>query len=110
MHTLSFRQRLRLATGLAAFALTPFVIGFSTAQAAPNTGASGPIDPARMSETMRVLSSDEFEGRAPGTPGEAVTVKWLIEHYQKIGLEPGGENGGWTQNVPMIRTRSEERR
>ncbi|MBF0870986.1 M20/M25/M40 family metallo-hydrolase [Gluconobacter japonicus] len=105
MHTLSFRQRLRLATGLAAFASTSFLIGLSTAQAAPNTGASGPIDPTRMSETMRVLSSDEFEGRAPGTPGEAVTVKWLIEQYQKIGLEPGGENGGWTQNVPMIRTR-----
>ena len=105
MHKSSLRNRLKLATALAAFAIAPVAIGVSGAHAASDAGASGPIDPARMSETMRVLASDSFEGRAPGTPGEAVTVKWLIDQYQKLGLETGGENGGWTQNVPMIRTR-----
>ncbi|MFT9380070.1 MAG: M20/M25/M40 family metallo-hydrolase [Gluconobacter sp.] len=105
MHKSSLRNRLKLATALAAFAIAPLATGISGAYAASDAGASGPIDPARMSETMRVLASDSFEGRAPGTPGEAVTVKWLIDQYQKLGLEPGGENGGWTQNVPMIRTR-----
>ncbi|MDG6094611.1 M28 family metallopeptidase [Acetobacter sp. AN02] len=70
----------------------------------PSAGDSAPIDPARMSDMIRTLASDPFEGRAPGTHGEAVTTDWLIRTFQKLGLEPGGENGGWTQDVPMIRT------
>ncbi|GAA4474068.1 M28 family metallopeptidase [Gluconacetobacter asukensis] len=58
-----------------------------------------------MSAAIRTLASDQFEGRAPATTGEARTVDWLIAQYQKIGLEPGGENGGWTQTVPLLRTR-----
>jgi Zn-dependent M28 family amino/carboxypeptidase len=64
-----------------------------------------PIDPARMSEHTRVLASDAFEGRAPGTPGEAKTIDYLNRQFAALGLEPGGENGGWTQRVPLIRTR-----
>jgi Zn-dependent M28 family amino/carboxypeptidase len=64
-----------------------------------------PIDPARMSEHTRVLASDAFEGRAPGTPGETKTIDYLSRQFAALGLEPGGENGGWTQRVPLIRTR-----
>ena len=59
----------------------------------------------RMSEITRVLASDEFQGRAPGTPGEGKTIPYLIEQFKAAGLEPAGENGGWTQTVPMIHTR-----
>jgi len=62
------------------------------------------VDMKRMSEITRVLASDEFQGRAPGTPGEAKTIPYLIEQFKAAGLQPGGENGGWTQAVPMIRT------
>jgi Zn-dependent M28 family amino/carboxypeptidase len=57
-----------------------------------------------MSEITRVLASDDFQGRAPGTPGEAKTIPYLIAQFKAAGLEPGGENGSWTQAVPMIRT------
>ena len=40
-----------------------------------------------------------------GTPGEEKTVAYLTEQFKAAGLEPGGENGGWTQTVPMIRTK-----
>ena len=62
------------------------------------------ISMERMSEITRVLASDEFQGRSMGTPGEEKTVAYLIEQFQAAGLEPGGENGGWTQSVPLIRT------
>jgi len=62
------------------------------------------VDTQRMSEVTRVLASDEFQGRAPGTPGEAKTIPYLIEQFKAAGLEPAGENGGWTQTVPMIHT------
>jgi Zn-dependent M28 family amino/carboxypeptidase len=64
----------------------------------------GHVSMERMSEITRVLASDEFQGRAPGTPGEQKTVPYLIEQFKAAGLEPGGVNGSWTQTVPMIHT------
>jgi Zn-dependent M28 family amino/carboxypeptidase len=59
----------------------------------------------RMSEITRVLASDDFQGRSMGTAGEDKTIAYLIEQFRSAGLEPGGENGGWTQTVPLIRTK-----
>jgi len=64
---------------------------------------SGPISPKEMSETVRIIASDEFQGRAPGTPGEAKTVEYLIGRFKALGLSPAGDNGGWTQAVPLSR-------
>src|SRR6476661_2895188 len=74
------------------------LVGAAGAAPAPH------INMQRMSDITRVLASDEFQGRAPGTPGEAKTVPYLIEQFKAAGLEPAGENGGWTQEVPMIHT------
>src|SRR5688572_20605051 len=63
------------------------------------------VSAERMSEITRVLASDAFEGRSMGGVGEEKTVTYLIEQFRAAGLEPGGENGGWTQTVPMIRTK-----
>lgn len=65
------------------------------------------IDAAQLSEHVRVLASDEFGGRAPGTEGEEKTVSYLVEQFETIGLRPGGADGSWTQVVPMIHTRLE---
>lgn len=54
-----------------------------------------------MKEATRTLSSDEFEGRAPGTPGEAKTLAYLVDQFQKAGLQPGN-NGSWFQDVPLV--------
>jgi Zn-dependent M28 family amino/carboxypeptidase len=51
---------------------------------------------------VKTLASDAFEGRAPGTPGEARTVAYLIHRFSALGLEPAGEHGGWTQAVPLV--------
>lgn len=74
----------------------------------PLAAAQGVIEPARLSETVRVLASDAFEGRAPGTPGEDKAIAYLSQRFEALGLEPGGENGGWTQIVPLIRTQLEK--
>ena len=69
----------------------------------PVTGAPvSAINPARMSATVKTLASDAFEGRAPGTPGEAKTVAYLVGRFRALGLRPGGENGGWLQQVPLV--------
>ncbi|HEX8623019.1 MAG TPA: M28 family metallopeptidase [Allosphingosinicella sp.] len=72
---------------------------------APTTRPSpARIDPVRMSNMVRTLASDEYEGRAPGTAGEAKTIAYISEQFRLAGLEPAGENGGWTQKVPLVRT------
>ncbi|HZI87144.1 MAG TPA: M28 family metallopeptidase [Pyrinomonadaceae bacterium] len=50
----------------------------------------------------RVLSSDEYEGRGPGTKGEELTVKYLTEQFQKLGLKPGNPDGTYVQQVPLV--------
>ena len=57
---------------------------------------------ARILERTRTLSSDEFEGRAPGTPGEEKTVAWLAQEFARLGLQPGNPDGTWVQNVPLV--------
>lgn len=71
-----------------------------SAQADPET----PIEADRIEQSVRALASDTFEGRAPGTRGEDITVGYLIGRFEALGLEPGGEDGGWTQQVDLLHT------
>jgi Zn-dependent M28 family amino/carboxypeptidase len=65
------------------------------------------IEPSHLSHDVKVLSSDEFEGRGPNTPGETKTVAYLINQFEAAGLKPGGDlaggKRGWTQDVPLGR-------
>ncbi|WP_036171019.1 M28 family peptidase [Noviluteimonas dokdonensis] len=60
-----------------------------------------------FAEHVRVLASDAFEGRAPGSPGEEKTVDYLVSQFKAMGLQPGN-NGQWTQVVPMTETTANE--
>jgi Zn-dependent M28 family amino/carboxypeptidase len=75
---------------------------------APVPALAAAVSTERMSEVTRVLASDAFMGRAPGTEGETKTVAYLIDQFRAAGLEPGGADGGWTQDVPMIRTQLQD--
>src|ERR671919_1687164 len=60
------------------------------------------IDGQVILERIKVLSSDEYEGRAPGTKGEELTVKYLEEEFKKLGLKPGNTDGTYIQKVPAV--------
>ncbi|MBT2243874.1 M28 family peptidase [Sphingobium sp. BHU LFT2] len=81
---------------LSAPALTPAV-----ALAAP----AAKSDPAPSIDTMKrlvkELSSDAYEGRAPGTVGEEKTLALLTAEFEKLGLKPGNK-GSWFQDVPLV--------
>ncbi len=51
---------------------------------------------------IKVLSSDEFEGRAPGTHGEDLTIAFLTNEFQRLGLLPGNSDGTYLQKVPLV--------
>ncbi|WP_072384486.1 M28 family metallopeptidase [Novosphingobium sp. NDB2Meth1] len=57
------------------------------------------VDEALMRETIRTLSSDEFEGRGPGTAAEPKTLEAIIARFKAAGLQPGNK-GQWLQDVP----------
>ena len=66
------------------------------------------LDPApsltasRILGHVKILASDEFEGRAPGSPGEDKTVAYLVGEFKKLGLAPGNPDGTYLQNVPLV--------
>jgi Zn-dependent M28 family amino/carboxypeptidase len=80
--------------------LVPAVVGGIAicAAAAPK---SGPIDEATYRAHIARLSSDEFEGRKPGTDAEKRTLDYLEAQFRALGLEPG--NGkSFLQEVPIV--------
>jgi Zn-dependent M28 family amino/carboxypeptidase len=80
-------------------ALALLLAAGAAAQAPPT------IEASELSRHVKMLASDEFEGRAPGTEGERRTIAYLAEQFAAAGAQPGGENGGWTQAVRMSRYR-----
>ncbi|MDT5155745.1 MAG: hypothetical protein QOH51_102 [Acidobacteriota bacterium] len=56
---------------------------------------------------IKTLSSDEFEGRGPGTHGEELSVKYITEQFQRLGLKPGNPDGTFVQKVPLSGVRAE---
>lgn len=72
--------------------------------AATARAATAPeIDVHRLSDHIRILASDAFEGRGPGTPGEAKAVDYITAQFKALGLKPAGDDGGWTQAVTLNR-------
>ncbi|WP_417069762.1 M28 family peptidase [Niveibacterium terrae] len=64
------------------------------------------MSPEHLLEHTRVLSSDEFAGRAPGTRGEELSVEYLIKAFKAAGAQPGNPDGSWVQKVPLLGIRS----
>ncbi|MFL6553712.1 MAG: M20/M25/M40 family metallo-hydrolase [Chthoniobacterales bacterium] len=67
------------------------------------------ITPDALLAHIKVLASDEFEGRAPGSKGEDLSVKYITDQFKKIGLTPGNPDGTYTQEVPLAGIQSEPR-
>jgi len=55
-----------------------------------------------LSEHIKILASDAYEGRSPGTAGEDSTVAYLERQFRAMGLRPGNPDGTYTQQVPMV--------
>jgi Zn-dependent M28 family amino/carboxypeptidase len=51
---------------------------------------------------IKVLASDEFEGRGPGTHGEDLSINYIADQFKKIGLQPGNTDGTYFQKVPLV--------
>ena len=89
---------LLIALGLAWVALAARA---GDAMSLPDAGALRSIRATDLRRHIQVLSSDEFEGRAPGTRGEDLSVRYLIDTFRQLGLAPGNPDGSYLQDVPL---------
>jgi Zn-dependent M28 family amino/carboxypeptidase len=65
------------------------------------------ITPDGLLAHIKILASDEFEGRAPGTKGEELSIKYISDQFQRVGLKPGNPDGSYTQEVPLAGIKSD---
>ena len=72
------------------------------------TPAMRMIDEDGLAQSIQTLSSDEFEGRAPSSPGEERTTGYLRDRFRALGLLPGNE-GSYLQQVPLVETEVQNR-
>jgi len=76
--------------------------------AVPGQTFSPAITESDFMVLVNTLASDEFEGRAPGSPGEDKSVEYIKAQYERIGLVPGAADGTYFQTVPMVETTADE--
>jgi len=74
----------------------------SGAASSPPQESWSPIDPTRLSEITKTLSSDRYQGRAPGSVEGEKAVDYIVAQFKALGLEPAGPAGAWTQPVPLV--------
>src|SRR6202045_3163762 len=86
----------------AAVASLVLLLGCSNSPSSPDAALRS-FSGDRLLAHIRTLSSDEFEGRGPGSKGEQLTIKYLEDQYRSAGLEPGNPDGTYLQSVPLVR-------
>jgi len=88
---------LHLTVVLAVAACTPAV-------STTTNPASATVSTARIANDIKTVSSDAFLGRGPATRGEELATAYIRDQLKAAGLEPGGPNGSWFQEVPLLQS------
>ena len=78
------------------------MFGATSGRADDLAAARSSLNGAAILDQIKILASDEFEGRGPGTAGEQKTVAYLVEQFRRSGLKPGNPNGSFVQAVPLV--------
>ena len=79
--------------------------GSSETSAAADSTAIKMINDSSFASHIKVLASDEFQGRKPFTEGETKSINYLKEQFSRLGLKPGNGDS-YFQQVPMVELKS----
>jgi Zn-dependent M28 family amino/carboxypeptidase len=85
------------------YALLPLIFAAACSQdpKAALQPALDSISADSLLSEIKVLASDEYEGRKPASPGEVKTIAYMEQQFRQMGLKPGNPNGTYIQNVPL---------
>ena len=89
---------MRMVTTLVCLSFSVIAIA---CQESPQESHPDAINVESLMKRIELLSSDAFEGRAPGSAGEEKTIEYLIESFSSFGLAPGNPDGTFIQQVPL---------
>lgn len=88
------------------FALGAYVIGttpaFAQSRPTPADRLAAAVEGRILSAHIRYLSDDLLEGRAPATRGGLLAAKYVATQFERLGLTPTGDSGGWFHRIPVI--------
>jgi Zn-dependent M28 family amino/carboxypeptidase len=90
---------LRAAASMLALTLSTTTLAQTAARKPPAPAPQ--INVETLKSITEELSSDAYEGRAPGTVGEEKTIALLAKKFETAGLKPGNK-GSWYQDVPIV--------
>ena len=97
----SFRNLKNTSISMVQLLLLLSLASCSTGPSAPEAGVQA-ISAGRLMDDIRILSSDKFEGRGPGSNGEKLTLEYLQGQFRQAGLQPGNPDGTYLQKVPLV--------
>jgi len=61
-----------------------------------------------MRNYVKELSDDKYEGRGPGSRGDAAARQYLADELQKMGLQPAAADGSWQQPFDLVGVTAEQ--
>src|ERR1700743_3034795 len=94
---------MKTRTWIGAVVLATVGVGANAvAQESPIAKAEASISADRIREQVKFVSDDAFEGRYPGLRGGALAAKYVGSQFATDGLQPGGDNGTFFQQVNFV--------
>src|SRR4051794_32213093 len=99
-----YRRRMKMMLVILALGAASALAGDQEDKLKPGLDA---ITPDGMLAHIKTLASDDFEGRAPGSKGEDLSIKYIEEQFKRIGLAPGNPDGTYFQEVPLAGIKSD---
>ncbi|MCU0620134.1 MAG: M28 family peptidase [Gemmatimonadales bacterium] len=87
---------------VALLAATLLVAPAGHAQARDASRAAAALDAGTYRAHLAFLADDALEGRAPATRGGVLAAKYVAAQFERLGLEPAGDDGGWFHRIPVV--------
>ena len=92
--------RIKLASAM--LVSSAMLLACTANEPAPKSGnPEAAASAADLSRRIERLSSDEYEGRAPSTPGGKAASQYIADEMAAAGLSPSGESGTYFQPVEL---------
>jgi hypothetical protein len=60
------------------------------------------INAPTLAAHVRFLADDLLEGRAPASRGSELALRYISSQYERLGLRPAGDDGGWLQRFDIV--------
>jgi hypothetical protein len=81
------------------------ILAANCAHPASRPAPASPITAAELEHRVEIIADDSMGGRLPGSQGNVEVTDYIASEFKRLGLQPGGDSGGYLQYVPMISSR-----